>query len=80
MTKEEHCMDKKQIRSRVSLFVGTTMSGYKFKPVLIGKAKHPRALKNMDMSKLPVHYYAQKMLGWTNIFISTGLLIVLFQK
>ena len=39
MTKQEPCLAKKPIRTRVSLFVGTTMSGYKFKPVVIVKAK-----------------------------------------
>ena len=53
-------LDRKPIRTRVTVFLGTTMCGHKFKPVVIGKLQNPKALKNVDPSTLPVHYYEQE--------------------
>ena len=52
--------DRKPIRTRVTVFLGTTMCGHKFKPVVIGKLQNPKALKNVDPATLPVHYYGQQ--------------------
>ena len=34
------------------------MDGYKFKPVVIGKAQNPRCCKNVNKEHLPVIYFA----------------------
>ena len=62
MTKQEPCLAKKPIRTRVSLFLGTTMSGHKFKPVIIGKAQKPRALNSVDRSTLHLLLWTEKCL------------------
>ena len=52
-------MAKKPLKDRVTVLVGASMDGFKLKPVVIGKAQLPRALRGVDMGKLPVHYYGQ---------------------
>ena len=50
-------MAKKPLKDRVTVLVGASMDGFKLKPVVIGKAQLPRALRGVDMDQLPVHYY-----------------------
>ncbi|CAL4207683.1 unnamed protein product, partial [Meganyctiphanes norvegica] len=42
----------KQPKTRISLLLGGNMAGEKLKPVVIGKAKRPRAFGNMQISSL----------------------------
>ncbi|CAL4198346.1 unnamed protein product, partial [Meganyctiphanes norvegica] len=49
----------KQPKTRLSLLLGGNMAGEKLKPVVIGKAKKPRAFGNRAISSLPVYYEAQ---------------------
>ena len=46
------------------------MDGFKLKPVVIGKAQHPRALAGVNMDQLPVHYYGQQS-SWMSQEIMT---------
>merc|ERR1739842_289756 len=50
-------MAKKPLKDRVKVLVGASMDGFKLKPVVIGKAVCPRALRGVNMDQLPVHYY-----------------------
>ena len=50
---------KKSFKDRVTVLVGTSMDGFKLIPVVIGKARRPRALRGVNMADLPVHYYGQ---------------------
>ncbi|CAL4245727.1 unnamed protein product [Meganyctiphanes norvegica] len=43
----------KQPKTRGSLLLGGNMAGEKLKPLVIGKAKRPRAFGNMQISSLP---------------------------
>ena len=52
-------MAKKPLKDRVTVLVGASMDGFKLKPVVIGKAQLPRALRGVDMNEIPVHYYGQ---------------------
>ncbi|CAL4104428.1 unnamed protein product, partial [Meganyctiphanes norvegica] len=49
----------KQPKTRLSLLLRGNMAGEKLKPVVIGKAKKPRAFGNRAISSLPVYYEAQ---------------------
>ena len=50
----------KKFKDRVTLLLTCSWSGEKMKPTLIGKFEKPRALKDADMKRIPVHYRAQK--------------------
>ena len=52
-------MARKPLKDRVTVLVGASMDGFKLKPVVIGRAQLPRALRGVDMDELPVHYYGQ---------------------
>ena len=41
-------------KDRLTVFICASMTGEKLKPLVIGKARCPRALKNIDFSTLPV--------------------------
>ena len=58
-------MAKKPLKDRVTVLVGAAMDGFKLKPVVVGKAQQPRALKGVSKSQLPVHYYGQPS-AWMN--------------
>ena len=51
---------KKPVRSRITVMVGASMNGHKFKLFIIGNAARPRALSNVNLDTLPVHYYHSK--------------------
>ena len=53
-------MAKKESKDRVTVLVGAAMDGFKLKPVVIGKAQRPMALRGENMDELPVHYYGQE--------------------
>ena len=61
---------KKCLKDRVTVLVGTSMDGFKLKPVVIGKAMRPRALLRTNMNTLPVHYYGQPS-AWMSRAIMT---------
>lgn len=61
---------KKPVRARLTVLVGAAGDGYKFKLLVIGKAKRPMALRKVDMSKLPVHY-ANNQSAWMTEVIMT---------
>ncbi|CAL4082311.1 unnamed protein product, partial [Meganyctiphanes norvegica] len=49
----------KQPKTRVSLLLGGNMVGEKLIPIVISKAKKPRAFGNRAISSLPVYYEVQ---------------------
>ncbi|CAL4067753.1 unnamed protein product, partial [Meganyctiphanes norvegica] len=49
----------KQNKTRLSLLSGGNMAGERLKPLVIGKAKRPRAFGSRDITSLPVYYEAQ---------------------
>ncbi|CAL4084099.1 unnamed protein product [Meganyctiphanes norvegica] len=53
----------KQPKTRVSLLLVGNMAGEKLKPVVIGKAKNPRAFGNRAISSLPVRGCQDKYFG-----------------
>ena len=46
------------MKARITGLFGATASGHKFKPLIIGRARRPRAFAHLkkDLSDLPVHY------------------------
>ena len=48
---------KKPIKSRFTCMFGTTASGHKFKPLVIGKSNNPRCFSNIRKEDLPCYYY-----------------------
>ena len=52
-------MARKPLKDRVTVLVGASMDGFKLKPVVIGRAQNPRALRDVDWDEIPVHYYGQ---------------------
>ena len=46
------------MKDRVTILVGASMDGYKFKPLVIGKSQNPRCFKNVGKDNLPVIYFA----------------------
>ena len=59
--RKEEIRAKKPILARITGLFGATASGHKFKPMIIGKAKNPRAFQelraqNKTVSDLPVYY------------------------
>ncbi|CAL4081143.1 unnamed protein product, partial [Meganyctiphanes norvegica] len=51
---------KKPLRARVTVLMGCSASGLKFKPLVIGKSLRPRCFNNVHRNNLPVLYYQQK--------------------
>ena len=46
---------KKPVKARLTGLFGATASGHKFKPLIIGKARWPRAFKDIkNLNELPV--------------------------
>ena len=43
----------------MTVMVGVSAAGHKFKPVVVGRSKRPRCFRNVDMTELPVVYYSQ---------------------
>ena len=55
--KGESCHGGKKKKERVTVLLGANMDGsHKLKPLVIGKSKVPRCLKDIKMSSLPVTY------------------------
>ena len=78
---EKEALGVKSSKDRVTLLGCVNATGkHKLKPVLIGKYKKPRCFKNVNMSVLPVHHTAQKMLGLTPIFFRAGSTSSSFQQ
>ena len=62
---EEATPGKKMSKEKLSALIGANATGiHKITPVIVGKAKKSRALKD-HMDKLPVHYYNTKN-AWFN--------------
>ena len=59
MSRDQEIRAKKPIRARITGLFGATADGHKFKPLIIGKARRPRAFQHLskDLSELPVYYY-----------------------
>ena len=61
LSQERSVHGGKATKERVTLLVGANVTGTeKLKLDLIGKAKNPRVLKNIDRGSLPVYYHDQK--------------------
>ena len=57
---KSHIVFPSLIKARITGLSGATATGYKFKPVIVGKAANPRAFKllkakNQTVSDLPIH-------------------------
>ncbi|CAL4199053.1 unnamed protein product [Meganyctiphanes norvegica] len=50
---------KKPMKARVTVLIGCSAAGLKFKPLVIGKSIRPLCFRSMNMADLPVHYYHQ---------------------
>ena len=59
---------RKVNKERVTLLLGGTMFGHKFKPLLIGKSKMPHALRKHNLANLPV-YYTNNKSAWMTEFL-----------
>ena len=57
--KGDNCHGGKKHKDRFTILLTVSWAGEKMKPILIGKSKTPRGLKNVDMKKLPVKYCSQ---------------------
>lgn len=71
VTKDDNLKGVKKKKDRVTVLIGCSMTGEMMDPLLIGKYKNPRGLKNVDLSKLGIKYEASPK-GWMNsvIFIN----------
>lgn len=54
------CKGGKQAKERLTVLLFCSATGEKFKLLVIGKSENPRAFKNIDKSKLPVIYAANR--------------------
>ncbi|CAL4134088.1 unnamed protein product [Meganyctiphanes norvegica] len=50
---------KKPTKARVTVLIGCSAAGLKFKPLVIGKSIRPLCFRSMNMADLPVYYYHQ---------------------
>ena len=67
---ESHVPGRKVAKDRISvLFCANADGSHRLKPMVIGKAKKPRCLKNI-LDKLPVHYDANKSAWFTQEIFS----------
>ena len=59
VSRDQEIRAKKPIRARITGLFGATADGHRFKPLIIGKARRPRAFQHLskDLSELPVYYY-----------------------
>ena len=57
--KGDNCHGGKKNKDRFTILLTVSWAGEKMKPMLIGKSKTPKGLKNVDMKKLPVKYCSQ---------------------
>ena len=55
---KERQTGKKKSKDRVTVMLAVSATGEKLTPVFIHKFKDPVALRGIDKSTLPVHYYA----------------------
>ena len=60
---KERQTGKKKSKDRVTIMLAVSATGEKLTPVFIHKFKDPVALRGIDKSTLPVHYYANSK-GW----------------
>ncbi|CAL4194930.1 unnamed protein product, partial [Meganyctiphanes norvegica] len=51
---------KKPMKARVTVLIGCSAAGLKFKPLVIGKSIRPLCFRRMNMADLPVLYYHQE--------------------
>ena len=65
VSKFENCHGTKGSKDRITLLFTCSFTGEKLKPLVIGKSQKPRCFKHVDVDKLPVDYYANKM-AWMN--------------
>ena len=58
VTRGKEIRAKKPVKARITGLFGATASGHKFKPLIIGRARRPRAFSHLkkDLSDLPEHY------------------------
>ena len=57
---EDECKGGKSSKERLTVLLGGSMTGEKLKPLVIGRALHPRAFKNVNLENLPVQWTANK--------------------
>lgn len=60
------CVGGKQQKDRVTVFIAASSTGEKLKPIVIGKAQRPRALKNANLATLPVIWYGNSTAWMTS--------------
>ena len=58
VTRGKEIRAKKPVKARITGLFGATASGHKFKALIIGKARRPKAFAHLskDLHELPVHY------------------------
>jgi len=56
VTKEDDCKGAKQRKERITILFCCNLLGEKYPPLIIGKSKSPRCMKNFDMQKINVRY------------------------
>ncbi|CAL4089939.1 unnamed protein product, partial [Meganyctiphanes norvegica] len=57
---------KKPTKARVTVLVGCSAAGQKFKHLVIGKSPRPYCFRNINMNDLPVIYYQQQSARMTS--------------
>lgn len=68
--KGDECKGGKLAKERITVMLCCSASGEKLKPLVIGKANHPRCFRNLNPKSLPVTWKANKKAWMTNaIFI-----------
>ena len=60
VTKDDDCKGTKQRKERVNLLFCCSLLGKKYTPLIIGKSKSPRCMKNFNIQKINVRYLNSK--------------------
>lgn len=77
--KSEKCTGGKLSKERLTILFCVSMTGHKEELLVIGKAKHPRAFKNVDARELPATWKSNKK-AWMTREIMTEWLLQLDRK
>lgn len=77
--KGEDCAGGKRSKERITVMLCASVTGKKFKPLVIGKNENPRCFKNINIRSLSVHYYFNNK-AWMNSYIFEDYLKTLNQQ
>lgn len=71
--KSDSCKGAKQIKEKITLFLCCSLEGEKLEPLIIGKYKNPRCMKNFNLKDFRVLYFSSKNAWMTTEIFQTWL-------